>query len=368
MLKRAAGDAKEPVIIINADANATHQSVIHVMEAARAGRPRRTSRSRRRRPPARTREEVSAGGCRRSIDGLPRPPRRRVVCAARHRLAALLLPLSLLFGVAVARAARALSRAACCGSARVGVPVVVVGNITVGGAGKTPLVIALAEALAARGRHPGHREPRLRRQREQRARAVRARRRSGRRRRRAAAARRDRLSRCGSAATASPPRAGCSPRIRRATWCCATTACSTTGSRATSRSPSSTRRAGCGNGSLLPAGPLREPASRLDDVDAVVRLVAGATSARDARGDGRATFDDARAARAGATSRDRRARRRSRDAGATGSVHAVAGIGNPQRFFDLLARSASTAIAHAFPDHHALRRGRSRVPRRRRRS
>jgi biopolymer transport protein ExbD len=36
MLRKAAGDAKEPVIVINADANATHQSVIHVMEAARA--------------------------------------------------------------------------------------------------------------------------------------------------------------------------------------------------------------------------------------------------------------------------------------------------------------------------------------------
>ena len=35
-LKRAAGDAKDPVVVINADANATHQSVIHVMEAARA--------------------------------------------------------------------------------------------------------------------------------------------------------------------------------------------------------------------------------------------------------------------------------------------------------------------------------------------
>jgi len=34
-LKAAAGDAKEPVVIISADANATHQSVIHVMEAAR---------------------------------------------------------------------------------------------------------------------------------------------------------------------------------------------------------------------------------------------------------------------------------------------------------------------------------------------
>jgi len=35
MLKRSAGDAKDPVVIISADANATHQSVVHVMEAAR---------------------------------------------------------------------------------------------------------------------------------------------------------------------------------------------------------------------------------------------------------------------------------------------------------------------------------------------
>jgi biopolymer transport protein ExbD len=34
-LQRAAGSNTDPVIIINADANATHQSVINVMEAAR---------------------------------------------------------------------------------------------------------------------------------------------------------------------------------------------------------------------------------------------------------------------------------------------------------------------------------------------
>ncbi len=34
-LQRAAGNNLDPVIIINADANATHQSVINVMEAAR---------------------------------------------------------------------------------------------------------------------------------------------------------------------------------------------------------------------------------------------------------------------------------------------------------------------------------------------
>jgi len=37
-LKRAAGDAREPIVVINADAKATHQSVIDVMQAAqRAG-------------------------------------------------------------------------------------------------------------------------------------------------------------------------------------------------------------------------------------------------------------------------------------------------------------------------------------------
>ncbi|MBL8397880.1 MAG: biopolymer transporter ExbD [Candidatus Accumulibacter sp.] len=40
-LQRAAGAAKEPVIVINADAKATHQSVIDVMQAAQtAGYPR----------------------------------------------------------------------------------------------------------------------------------------------------------------------------------------------------------------------------------------------------------------------------------------------------------------------------------------
>jgi biopolymer transport protein ExbD len=34
-LRRAAAGLKEPVVVINADAKATHQSVIHVMEAAR---------------------------------------------------------------------------------------------------------------------------------------------------------------------------------------------------------------------------------------------------------------------------------------------------------------------------------------------
>jgi biopolymer transport protein ExbD len=35
-LKRAAGAAAEPVVVVSADATATHQSVVRVMEAARA--------------------------------------------------------------------------------------------------------------------------------------------------------------------------------------------------------------------------------------------------------------------------------------------------------------------------------------------
>ena len=35
-LRRAAGSAKEPIVVISADAQATHQSVVRVMEAARA--------------------------------------------------------------------------------------------------------------------------------------------------------------------------------------------------------------------------------------------------------------------------------------------------------------------------------------------
>lgn len=65
----------------------------------------------------------------------------------------LLWPFSVLFAV-VAALRRAYYRLP--GRAwRAPVPVVVVGNITVGGSGKTPLVIALVEALRAAGLRPG---------------------------------------------------------------------------------------------------------------------------------------------------------------------------------------------------------------------
>ncbi len=73
------------------------------------------------------------------------------------RLTPLTLPLAAAVGAVRRRgraAARALSRRRAA-RARLPVPVVVIGNITVGGSGKTPLVAALASALAARGWRPG---------------------------------------------------------------------------------------------------------------------------------------------------------------------------------------------------------------------
>ncbi|WP_043228089.1 tetraacyldisaccharide 4'-kinase, partial [Burkholderia glumae] len=72
----------------------------------------------------------------------------------RGLLAWALTPLAALFG-----AGAALRRAAFAAGWRetvdAGPPVVVVGNVTVGGTGKTPTVIALVDALRANGFQPG---------------------------------------------------------------------------------------------------------------------------------------------------------------------------------------------------------------------
>ena len=68
--------------------------------------------------------------------------------------ALLFLPLAIVYSLVV-RARRALYRAGIFKAWRAGVPVVVVGNITVGGTGKTPLVLAVVDALLAAGMHPG---------------------------------------------------------------------------------------------------------------------------------------------------------------------------------------------------------------------
>ena len=69
-------------------------------------------------------------------------------------LSILLVPAAVVFrGAAVMR--RTLYRRGLFRIEHLPVPVIVVGNITVGGSGKTPLTIALANELARRGWHPG---------------------------------------------------------------------------------------------------------------------------------------------------------------------------------------------------------------------
>ncbi len=74
--------------------------------------------------------------------------------ASRGGLACALWPLSLLHAALVALRRR-LYAAGVFGSAQLPVPVVVVGNVVAGGAGKTPLVMALVQHLLASGYRPG---------------------------------------------------------------------------------------------------------------------------------------------------------------------------------------------------------------------
>ncbi|MDZ7853351.1 MAG: tetraacyldisaccharide 4'-kinase [Halomonas sp.] len=104
-------------------------------------------------------------------------------------------------------------------------------------------------------------------------------------------------------------------------------------------------RRGFGNGRCLPAGPLREPLTRLESVDAVVingepafvppagaHGMTLAPSAWRRLGDGRRVPPT--------------------PLPFSGPVHAVAGIGHPARFFATLEELGVESITHAFADHH----------------
>jgi tetraacyldisaccharide 4'-kinase len=99
-----------------------------------------------------------------------------------------------------------------------------------------------------------------------------------------------------------------------------------------------------GNGWLLPAGPLRETPARLAAADAIVvnggrALLEGAFS----------MGFEAKSALSligGAV--------KALDEFAGGSVHAVAGIGNPERFFNMLRARGIEVVGHPLPDHAPL--------------
>ncbi|GGA18303.1 hypothetical protein GCM10010981_02660 [Dyella nitratireducens] len=98
-----------------------------------------------------------------------------------------------------------------------------------------------------------------------------------------------------------------------------------------------------GNAWLLPAGPLREPMSRMAQVDfRICNGVHPQTGEIPMRlqGDSVRALSDGHEQPIANFSGKR--------------VHAVAAIGNPQRFFASLAEHGLDVIPHPFPDHHAF--------------
>ena len=101
-----------------------------------------------------------------------------------------------------------------------------------------------------------------------------------------------------------------------------------------------------GNGRCLPAGPLREPPSRLKSVDIVV------TNGEAARGEFRMRVSPWKAINLAGQEAPRELGDFTRT-----PVHALCAIGNPARFFDMLRAARLEIVPHVFPDHYLFERG-----------
>jgi tetraacyldisaccharide 4'-kinase len=252
----------------------------------------------------------------------------------------LLLPLSLVFCTLV-QLRRLLYRLGLLHPTRLTVPVIVVGNITVGGTGKTPIVIWLAEVLRQAGYRPGIVTRGYRGKSPTWPVAVTP---------------QTSAEQVGDEAVLLARRSGCpvlaGPDRVLTAQRHITEGCDVIlsddglqhyrlGRDIEIAVTDGARR--FGNRLCLPAGPLREPVSRLKAV--TLRVVNGLPQPGElgmtlvptgfynlANPEQRAVLDRFR----------------------PGSVHAVAGIGNPERFFSSLRDLGLEVIAHPFPDHHAF--------------
>ena len=255
---------------------------------------------------------------------------------SQNPLAWALLPLSWVF-CAVATIRRYCYTNGWLRTEAVSVPVVVVGNLTVGGTGKTPLIIGLCRYLAQQGFKPGvvsrgygaaisdtH-----------------------------AVTNADSAAACGDEPVLIKQRTGRPvvigrDRVAAVNRLLAENDCDVVLSddgmqhyrlrRNIEIAVIDTDRK-FGNGYCLPAGPLREAKTRLDTVDMIVHH---GNSQHDYRFS--LEFDDAINLVTG--------ERKSLASFHGASVHAVAGIGHPQRFFNQLRKQGQKLSEHAFPDHH----------------
>ncbi|WP_036165241.1 tetraacyldisaccharide 4'-kinase [Massilia sp. 9096] len=263
----------------------------------------------------------------------------------RGLLACALWPVSIPFRL-LAALRRGLFRAGVLKSERLPVPTVVVGNIFIGGTGKTPLTIWLVEQLRAAGLRPGV------------------------------------ISRGHGSAAAHPREVGATARAREVgdepLLIAARTGCPVVvgrrrveaGRHLLALHPEvdvivaddglqhyALRRdveiilfdgRGAGNGWTLPAGPLREPPSRRRDFTvvnapdlspALARAVGGEPWQMRLAGDVAERLSDPAQRLPLSAFKDQR-------------VLAAAGIGNPGRFFGMLRAAGLEVTEQALPDHH----------------
>lgn len=246
--------------------------------------------------------------------------------------------LAALYGALVALRAVAYARG-WLSAVKLPVPVIVIGNFTAGGTGKTPLVIALATHFAGQGFKPGI-----------------VSRGHGRSRRGSVRVTVDTpASECGDEPLLVARRTGLPVQVDtdrvRAGMALVDAGCNLILAddglqhRRLARDIEIEVRdgeRGLGNGQLLPAGPLRERPRPLD-----FRVINGGNA--DTDGElmqlvlSEARQLDGSASRALAEFRGR-------------PVHAVAGIGHPARFFNALREQGLDVVEHAFSDHHPFHR------------
>ena len=254
----------------------------------------------------------------------------------------LLRALSVFYGAAV-KLRRAAYRHGWLRVHRIGVPVIVVGNITVGGSGKTPLVIALVEHLRTQGRSPGV-----------------VSRGHGRRSRGQVVVDANTTAeeggdepvliarRCGVPVVVDADRVAAARRVVELGANIVVADDGLQHYRLHRDVEILVVEAGrrLGNARMLPSGPLREPASREADLriengtDALseewpgwyFELIGETLVGHDGRTEPLQAWNGRR-------------------------VHAIAGIGNPQRFFDSLRARGLETVQHAFADHHAYSPG-----------
>ena len=265
-----------------------------------------------------------------------------------HLLFAGLLPLSLLFA-ALAGLRRMSYRLGWLRAWQAPVPVIVVGNISVVGTGKTPLTLALVEHLRGQGWRPGIVSRGYGGQGASYPQSVRA---------------DSNAAEVGDeplllARRAQVPVVIDPLRVRGVQHLLAQSDCNIVicddglQHYALARSVEIAvldGQRGLGSGWPLPAGPLREPTARLRSVDLIVVngrwQVTGKHAAVMPTSAAIMTLTPAAWQPVAADAI-------SACPPASGPVHAIAGIGHPPRFFAMLAAQGFQPIPHAFPDHHA---------------